>query len=93
MRGKEESTDIQAFLDNDTSIGEQLKTIDGSFSNYLKRKLESKKQRTTNDAVSALFSHLKVYPDSLDEMLPLLIYLVGSENWTDDDHTKQQTIK
>ena len=92
LRGKEESTDIEAFLGDDVNIGEQLKAIDGSFSNYLQRKLRSKTQRTRDGAASALFSHLKVYPNSLDEMLSLLIYLVDNENWADESTTKRQAI-
>lgn len=92
LRGKEESTDIQVFIANDSNIGEQLRAIDGSFSNYLQRKLRSKAQRTRDSAISALFSHLKIYPNSLDEMLSLLIYLVDSENWADESHTKRQAI-
>ena len=92
LRGREESTDLQTFLGDDPNIGEQLKAIDGNFSNYLQRKLRSKTQRTRDNAASALFSHLKVYPNSLGEMLPLLIYLVDNENWTDESTTKRQAI-
>ena len=41
LRGKEESTDLQTFLGDDANIGAQLKAIDGGFSNYLQRKLQS----------------------------------------------------
>ena len=92
LRGKEESTDLQTFLGDDVNIGEQLKAIDGSFSNYLQRKLRSKTQQTRDSAASALFSHLKVHPNSLDEMLALLIYVVDSENWADESTTKRQAI-
>ena len=92
LRGKEESTDLQTFLGDDPNIGEQLKAIDGSFFNYLQRKLRSKTQRARDSAASALFSHLKVYPNSLDDMLPLLIYLIDSENWADESTTKRQAI-
>ena len=93
LRGKEESTDLQIFLGADANIGAQLKAIDGSFSNYLPRKLQSKTQRTRDNAALVLFSHLKIYPNSLDEMLPHLIYLVDSENWTDESNTKRQAIR
>ena len=93
LRGKEESTDLQAFLGDDENIGAQLKAIDGNFSNYLQRKLQSKTQRIRDGAASALFSHLKVYPNSLGEMLSLLIDVVDSENWSDESHTKRQAIK
>ena len=92
LRGKEESTDLQIFLGADANIGAQLKAIDGSFSNYLQRKLRSKTQRTRDSAASALFSHLQVYPSSLDEMIPLLIYVVDSEDWADEGTTKRQAI-
>ena len=93
LRGKEESTDLQTFLGDDASIGEQLKAMDGSFSNYLQRKLQSKTQRARDSAASALFAHLKVYPNSLGEMISLLIDVVDSENWSDESHTKRQAIK
>ena len=92
LRGKEESTDLQIFLSDDANISKQLKAIDGNFSNYLQRKLQSKTQRTKGNAASALFSHLKVYPNSLGEMLPLLIYVVDSENWSDESFTKREAI-
>ena len=92
LRGKEESTDLQTFLGDDANIGEQLKAIDGSFSNYLQRKLQSKTQPVRDSAASALFAHLTVYPNSLDEMLPLLIYVVDGENWPDESRTKLQAI-
>lgn len=92
LRCKEESTDLQTFLGDDPNIGEQLKAIDGNFSNYLQRKLRSKTQRTRDNAASALFSHLKVYPNSLSEMLPLLIYVVDSENWSDESFSKREAI-
>ena len=92
LRGKEESTDLQAFFGDDINIGEQLKAIDGSFSNYLQRRLQSKTQRTRDSATSALFSHLKVYPNALDEMFPLLIDMIDSENWEDESTTKRQAI-
>ena len=92
LRGKEESTDLQTFLSDDANISKQLKAIDGSFSNYLQRKLQSKTQRTRDSATSALFSHLNIYPTSLGEMLPLLIHIVDSENWSDESSTKRQAI-
>ena len=92
LRGKEESTDLQTFLGGDSNIGAQLKAIDGSFSNYLQGKLRSKTPRARDSAISTLFSHLKVYPNSLDEMLPPLIYLVDNEDWGDETTTKRQAV-
>ncbi len=93
LGGKEESTNLRAFLGSDTKIDGQLRVINGSFSNYLERKLKSRSQHTRNDIVSKLFFHLRIYPDSIDEMLPLLIYIIDSENWTDESDVKRQAIE
>ena len=93
LRSEEESIDLRKFLDDDTTINEQLKAIDGSFANYLQRKLESGRQHLRNSAASALFSYLKIYPNSLGDMLPLLIQVVDSENWTDGSSVKRQAIE
>ena len=93
LRGKEERTDLRTFLGDDATIDGQLEAIDGSFSNYLQRKLESGRQPLRDSAASALFSHLRVYPNSLDEMLALLVYVVDSENWTDESSIKRRAVE
>ena len=93
LRGEEESTDLRTFLGNDATIDEQLKAIDRSFSNYLQRKLESGRQYIRDGAVSAMFFHLKVYPNSVGDMLPLLVYVLDSENWSDQSSAKRQAIE
>ena len=93
LRGEEESTDLRTFLGDNTNIDEQLKAIDGSFSNYLQRKLVSGRQHIRDGAVSAMFFHLKVYPNSLSDMLPLIVHVVESENWTDGSSVKRQAIE
>ena len=93
LRGKEESTNLIEFLGDDTKIAEQLRAINGSFSNYLGRQLRSGSQLTRDDAVSKLFAHLKVYPNSIGEMLLLLVYVIDSENWEDGSGTKLEAIR
>lgn len=93
LTGREESTNLLEFLGDDTRITEQLKAISEDFPNYLERKLKSRNQHNRNDAVSELFARLRTHPDSIDEMLPLLIYIIDSENWTDESDTKRQAIK
>lgn len=92
LKGEEESTDLRTFLGDDKNINKQLQAIDGNFSNYLQRKLESGRQHLRDSAASALFSHLKVYPNSLSDMLPLLIYIVDSKKWGNESSTKRQAI-
>lgn len=93
LKGKEETENLRVFLRNDTKINRQLQSIEGSFSKYLERKLKSRSQGTRDDAVSALFSHLDVYPDSLREMAPLLVYVADSESWSDNSHFKHRAIE
>ena len=93
LKGKEETENLRVFLRNDLKIDQQLRSIEGNFSKYLERKLTLRSQSTRDDAVSALFSHLDVYPDSLREMTPLLVYVVDSENWSDNSHFKHRAIE
>ena len=93
LKGREETENLRAFLDNDPKIERQLQSIEGRFFKYLERKLKSRSQGTRDDAVSALFSHLDVYPDSLREMVPLLAYVADSGNWSDKDHFKHRVIE
>lgn len=111
LKGKEETTDLRAFLGNDSKIDQQLKSIDGSFSAYLERKLksggqhvrdeavttlfshQSEVQRVRDEAILTLFSHLKVYPNSLSQMLPPLVFVLESKHWDDESHTKREAVE
>lgn len=93
LKGKEETENLRTFLRNDTKINRQLQLIEGSFSKYLESKLKSRSQRTRDEAVSELFSHLDVYPNSLREMLPLLVYVADSSNWADEHYSKHKAIE
>ena len=72
---------------------EHLKATDKSLSENLHRKLKSGNQRIRDDAVSKLFSHLEVNPNSIRRMLPPLIYIVESDNWSYDSSTKLNAIE
>ncbi|MXV74832.1 GIY-YIG nuclease family protein, partial [Candidatus Poribacteria bacterium] len=54
---------------------------------------ELKDSHTKNAAVLRLFSHLTTHQDSLDEMLPLLVYVVESQDWHDKDYAKEEAIE
>ena len=72
---------------------EHLKATDRSLSDNLHGKLKSGNQRIRDDAVSKLFSHLEVNPNSIRRMLPPLIYIVESDNWSYDSSTKLNAIE
>lgn len=93
LKGKEETTNLRAFLGNDTKIDQQLKSIDGSFSAYLERKLKSGGPHVRDEAVTTLFSHLKVNPNSLSQMLPCLVVVLESKHWDDESHTKREAVE
>ena len=72
---------------------EHLKATDRSLSENLQRELKSGNQRIRDNAVSKLFSHVEVNPSSIRRMLPPLIYIVESDNWTHDSSTKLNAIE
>ena len=72
---------------------EHLKATDRSLSDNLHGKLKSGNQRIRDDAVSKLFSHLEANPNSIRRILPPLIYIVESDNWSYASSTKLNTIE
>ena len=72
---------------------EHLKATDRSLSDNLYGKLKSRDQRIKDGAVSKLFSHLEVNPNSIRRMLLPLIYIVESDNWSYDSSTKLNAIE
>ena len=72
---------------------EHLKATDRSLSDNLYGKLKSRNQRIRDDAVAKLFSHLEVNPNSIRRMLPPLIYIIESDNWSYDSSTKLNAIE
>ena len=81
LKGKEETTNLRAFLGNDTKIDQQLKSIDGSFSAYLERKLKSGGPHVRDEAVTTLFSHQSEVQRVRDEaILTLFSHLKVNPN-------------
>ncbi len=72
---------------------EHLKATDRSLSENLQRELKLTNQRVRDDAVAKLFSHLEINPNSIRRMLPPLIYIVESDNWSYDSSTKLNVIE
>ena len=72
---------------------EHLKATDKSLSDNLHKKLKSVNQCIRNDAVSKLFSHLEINPNSIRRVLPPLIYIVESDNWNYGSSTKLNAIE
>ena len=85
FRGKEESTNLQTITEAvtgqpDIRTTDQLKRLNGKFCTYLDSLLESNERFTRNKGVHQLFTHLQIYPDSLDQFLPLIRHLLNKES-------------
>ena len=93
LKGEEETKNLRGFLGNGSEINRQLRAVEGSFFKYLDGNLKSENVIEREEAVSGLLSHLNVYPNSLFQMLPLLVYVVDSENWSDEFYPKPEVVK
>ena len=98
LNGKEESTNLQTIIEAvtrrpDMRTADQLKRLSGKFCAYLDPLLKSEIRPRRNKAVHQLFAHLQIYPDSLDQFLSLIQYLLDSENGSDDELTKQIAVE
>ena len=85
LQGKEESTNLQTIIEavsgqHDMRTADQLKRLSGKFCAYLEPRLKSNERFTRNNGVHQLFSHLQIYPDSLDQFLPLIRHLLNQDN-------------
>ena len=94
FRGKEESTNLQTITEAvtgqpDMRTAEQLKRLSGKFCAYLDPLLKSEIRPIRNKAVHQLFAHLQIYPDSLDQFLPLIQHLLYSEHGSDEELAKR----
>ena len=98
LKGKEESTNLQTIIEAatkkpDMRTADQLKQLNGKFCAYLDPLLKSGDRSTRNNAVYQLFVQLQIYPDSLDQFLPLIQYLLDSENGSDEGLAKQIAVE
>ena len=98
FRGKEESTNLQTITEAvtgqpDLRTTNQLKRLNGKFCTYLDSLLKSNGRFTRNKAIHQLFAHLQIYPDSLDQFLPLIRHLLNKENGFDQGLVAQMAVE
>ena len=91
LRGKEESTNLQTIIEAatkkpDMRIVDQLKRLSGKFCTYLEPRLKSIHSNLRNKAIYQLFAHLQIYPDSLDQFLPLIRHILNKGHFLDREH-------
>ena len=85
LTGREESTNLQTIIEavtgqHDMRTADQLRRLNNKFCAYLEPLLKSSDPNTRNNAFYQLFTHLQIYPDSLDQFLPLIQHLLNKEN-------------
>ena len=98
LSGKEENTNLQTITEaftgqQDMRTAEQLKRLNSKFSVYLKELLKSEDQDAVNNAVHKMFVHLQTYPESLDQFLHLIEYILSSEKGFEDQLARQIAIE
>ena len=100
LRGKEESTNLQIIIEAatkkpDRRTADQLKRLDSKFCTYLERLLKSKSihSHLRNKAIRQLFVQLQIYPDSLDQFLPLIRHLLDKKSIFNQGFIVQITVE
>ena len=98
LSGKEENTNLQTIIEaftgqQDMRTAEQLKRLNDKFSTYLEDLLKSTDRDAVNNAVHKMFVHLQTYPDSLNQFLHLIEYILGSEKGFEDRLARQIAIE
>ena len=76
LKGKEESTNLKTIIYN-RQITDQLRRLNDKFCHYLEAlfRLDDPERRV--DAVFLLLNQLHIYPDSLNQFLPLIQGFIG----------------
>ena len=90
LRGKEESTNLTTILP-DEQTAEQLKRLNDKFCAYLLSKLDDPNER--NKGAFQLLGQLQIYPDSLDQYLPLIQRFLNRENGADEGLAEQIVVE
>ena len=103
FKGKEESTNLQTIIEAvsgqpDRQTANQLKRLNAKFCDYLEFPLTSGNiisgnRSTRNKAVHQLFTHLQIYPNSLNQFLPLIEHLLNEDSETDEGLAKQMAVE
>ena len=95
---REESTNLQTIIEaftgqQDAQTTEQLRRLNDKFCVHLESSLKSEDQHTESDAVYKLFVHLQTYPDSLDQFLHLIEYILVSDKGFEVRFVRQIAIE
>ena len=88
LTGREESVNLKVII-SDGQIGDQLMRFNDIFCDYLDCQLRSEDPDTRLDAVFQLFNQLQLYPDSLNQFLPIIRCFLNTENEYDAELAKQ----
>ena len=89
LKGREESINLRVII-SDEQIADQLKRLNDIFCNYLLSKLDNTDRR--NEVAFQLFGHLQLYPDSLDQFIPVIQRLLN-ENRLDAGLAEQMVVE
>ena len=92
LTGREESTNLRAIIP-DAPTAEQLTRLHSIFCDYLYPQLISDDPDTRNNAVFQLFSQLQLYPDSLNQFLPIIRCFLNRENESDTGLAEQMVVE
>ena len=90
LTGREESTNLRAIIP-DTQTVEQLTRLHGIFCDHLFPRLISDDPGTRNTAVFQLFNQLHIYPDSLNQFIPVIRRFL--ENGSDIGLAEQMVVE
>ena len=93
LRGKEESINLQTIIEAatkkpDMRTADQLRKLSGKFYAYLEPRIKSIHPNLRNEAIRQLFVQLQIYPDSLDQFLPLIRYLLDKRHLLDKENSR-----
>ena len=92
LTGREESTNLRTIIP-DTQTAEQLTRLHGIVCDYLYPRLISDDPDTRNTAVVRFFGHLQIYPDSLNQFIPVIQRFLDKENGFDVGLAEQMVVE
>ena len=87
LKGKEENTNLKTII-YDRQITDQLRQLNDKFCRYLTLLISEDPKRSV-DAVFQLLNHLQVYPDSLNQFLPLIRDFIERAGGGDENIAKR----
>ena len=96
LKGREESTNLQTIIESitnkpDMRTTSQLKQLNDKFCGYLEPLLHN--PDTRNKAAFQLLNQLQIYPDSLNQFLPLIRHFLNKENRSDEELAEQIVVE